>query len=715
MQSQPCRAATAVSHSEGSPRTSPPANAADTVPAGSLVISAPSQQRARIDLLPNEVLLHIVDHLDWPSRRALGNADWHMRTVLTPLRRFDRLYASIRWTHSTERLAELLGSVAGEPAPQRGALLCSVVEALWRLGSASVSLSAQLIEQIETLPAAERGKPLVALAAALGRLYPREHELEQRTLALAGRLPPGIRGQVLGQCLNYLWLTTTQAHLQQWMAMVDALPPEGASRLLEAVVDVAAPRRLLSEGLVASVLEKVRALRTGDGVPASCQARVLQKLVDALDAVVDVRFGAKSRLGVWDATLDTTRAARGGGHWPLLVAVALHRWLGGRNVPSADRSPRIAQLKELYAVFKAEKLLAAAGGQTAPVMHPMWSVRQETSIDRCFAEAAGLDAATQATLYAQYSHLFVTMRGVEADDDFERERFLLGLQHINALKPASLRVGPLTKWGDALRLSEDAALWVRFTEAVNALPVEDRTTVLMQTCSSSHSRLGFEVLLEQTAALPPALGGPLLGKLAFRVMEEEDADEQQRRAQVLIALASKWPPLACTDFVVNAMSTAGFLKGEASRMLRQSATDIVQRLPLARRAEVLAAIATHSSLEAKGWVLEQLPALADDQQRLAVPGEPLQPYRAEIVRRMIRALGDTARPTEIQFRALWPSLREALDGSEAQARGSAVAALGGLLVELPAALREDVEQALATHRAGGRPAQPPLHAGAQGS
>ena len=680
-----------------------------TQPASASPSAAAPDATASIRLLPGDSLMHIVGLLDAPSRRALAGADRHMRALLAPLRRFDRLYATIRWTHSSERLAGLLGSLAGEPARQRGILLRGVVERIPRFRSVSRLLSVQLIDQIARLPAAEKAGPLVALAAQL----PRDPELERRMLALAEQLPSSMRGQVLGQCLKS-FCPATPAGFEQWMATADALPPQGASRLLESLVHVAARHGQLGEALVLSVLERVRALRTSDGMPAPCQAWVLNKLVDELNLVVEAGGGAKSRLVVWDAMLETARAALQGGHWPLLVAVVLHRWLRGGNVPSADRSRRMAQLTALYAGFRAEKLLAAAAGQAGPVMHPMWSVRQAMSIDRCFAEAAELDAATQAALFTEYSHLFVTMPGVEPDDDIERDRFLLGLQHIDALKPASLRVGPLTKWGEALQLSEDAALWMRFTEAAHALPVEDRATVLMQTISASHSRTGFWVLLEQTAVLPPALGGPLLGGLAFRVMGEH-ADEQQRRAQVLIALASKWPPLACTDFVVNAMSTAGFLKGDASRMLRQFATDIVQRLPLARRAGFLAVIATHRSPEAKGWVLEQLPALADDQQRFAVPGEPLQPYRAEIVRRMILALGVGDIPTETQFRALWPSLREALDGLEAEARGSAVAALGSLLTALPTALRDDVEQALATHRAGDRPAQPPLPAGAPGS
>ncbi|MFX5522400.1 hypothetical protein ABTD78_24330, partial [Acinetobacter baumannii] len=76
-----------------------------------------------------------------------------------------------------------------------------------------------------------------------------------------------------------------------------------------------------------------------------------------------------------------------------------------------------------------------------------------------------------------------------------------------------------------------------FADAVDALPVEHRATVLMRTISSSHSRIGLSVLLKQTAVLPPALGGPLLGGLAFRVMGQP-ADEQGRRAQALIELAA---------------------------------------------------------------------------------------------------------------------------------------------------------------------------------
>ena len=714
MQCQSCVSAAAVSHSRENAADSPPTNADAAGPTGRLTLATSPRQQASIAMLPDDVVLLIVDHLDFPSRRALGGADRHARAVLMPLRRFDRLHAAIRWSDSTGRLTELLGRVAGEPAPQRGTLLCSVVERILRFASISRSLSVQLIEQIESLPAAERARPLAALATVLARQHPRDHELERRMLGLAEQLPQGMRGEVLGQCLMSFCPPTTPAGFQQWMAGADALPPEGASRLLEAVVHLAAWQQQLSEALAASVLERVRALRTSDGVPASCQGRVLKKLVDELDSVVEVGLGVKSRLAVWDAILDTARAALRSGHWPLLVAVALHRWLGGWNVPPNECSRRTVRLTELYAGFKAEALLAAAGNEAGPVMRALWSDRQSISIHRRFAQAAELDAPTQATLYAEYSHLFVAMPGVERDDYLERELFHMGLQRINALNPPSLRVEPLMKWGDALQVSESAALWMAFADAVDALPVEHRATVLMRAISSSHSRIGFSVLLKQTAVLPPALGGPLLGGLAFRVMGQP-ADEQGRRAQALIELAATWPPLACTDLVVNAMSAMGLLKEDASLLLQRFATDIVARLPLARRAGVLAQIAAHRSPVAKRWVLDRLPALADDQQRLAVPGEPMLAYRAEIVRTMIVALGGRDIPTETQFGMLWPSLRQALDGLEPEARGSAVAALPRILTRLPAALRDEVEQALATRWSVERPAQPQLPAGAQGS
>lgn len=249
----------AVPHADPSVSATLPIPAA---PASRPLSDAARDRTASIRLLPGDVLAQVVALLDAPSRRALGGADRHARSLLTPLRRFDRLHAQIRWSDSIARLAELLGSVSGEPAPQRGTLLCSVVERIVRLGSVSQSLSVRLIEEIERLPAAEKARPLAALAAVLGRQHPRDHELERRMLVLAEPLPPGTRGQIMGQCLMSFCPATTQAGLQHWLAMADGLPPEGASRLLTAIVHVAARREQLSEALVASVLERVRGLRT---------------------------------------------------------------------------------------------------------------------------------------------------------------------------------------------------------------------------------------------------------------------------------------------------------------------------------------------------------------------------------------------------------------------------------------------------------------------
>ncbi|NSX03514.1 hypothetical protein [Cupriavidus gilardii] len=535
----------AVPHADPSVSGTLPIPAA---PASHPLSDAAPDRTASIRLLPGDVLAQVVALLDAPSRRALGGADRHARSLLTPLRRFDRLHAQIRWSDSIARLAELLGSVPGEPAPQRGTLLCSVVERIVRLGSVSQSLSVRLIEEIERLPAAEKARPLAALAAVLGRQHPRDHELERRMLVLAEPLPPGTRGQIMGQCLMSFCPATTQAGLQHWLAMADGLPPEGASRLLTAIVHVAARREQLSEALVASVLERVRGLRTSDGMPAPCQASVLKKLVDELDSVVEAKGGVESRLAAWDAIFDTARDALRSGHWPLLVALALHRWLAGWNVPSNDRSLRTGQLTQLYAGSRADELLEAAGGETRTIMRVMWSDVQLMAIRRRFDQAAELDAPTQATLYAEYSHLFVAMPGVERDDYLEQELFRMGLQRIDTLNPAPLRVEPLIKWGEALQVSESAALWRAFANAVNALPVEHRASVLMRTISSSHSRSGFWVLLKQTGELPAALGGPLLGALAFQVMGQP-ADQQGGHVQALLSLASTWPPLACTDFV----------------------------------------------------------------------------------------------------------------------------------------------------------------------
>jgi hypothetical protein len=62
---------------------------------------------------------------------------------------------------------------------------------------------------------------------------------------------------------------------------------------------------------------------------------------------------------------------------------------------------------------------------------------------------------------------------------------------------------------------------------------------------------------------------------------------------------------------------------------------------------------------------------------------------------------------------LWPSLRGALDGLEAQARGSAFAVLRGIPGRVSASLRPEVEHALATRWTVCLPRQQPLPASAE--